>query len=245
MGSSEKLCLKWDDFQSNISTSFCQMRQDQHFSDVTLTCDGDQQVQAHKVILSASSSFFNKLLNKNKHPHPLLYMRGLTDSQLNNVLDFIYHGEVNIYEDNLEEFLNLADQLQLKGLKKAEAESKDSQQIEYQAQKSEPQTTPKQHLSESMIFEERAMVLAESTVKAKTNNADLDETINSMMERLETGGYSCNVCGKIELKFTSNMRKHIESMHVTGVAHPCGHCGKSYRSRNSLSNHISVNHKAT
>ena len=243
MGSSEKLSLKWDDFQSNISASFGQMRQDQDFSDVTLTCDGDQQVQAHKVILSASSSFFTKLLKKNKHPHPLLYLRGLTNSQLNNVLDFIYHGEVNIYEENLEEFLKLAEELQIKGLNKAEAESKDSQQIVYQAKKSEQATTPKQHLSESMIFDETTMVLAESTVKAKTNNAELDETINSMIERLETGGYSCNVCGKIEPKFTSNLKRHIESMHVTGVSHPCGHCGKSYRSRNTLSNHVSVNHK--
>ena len=245
MGSSEKLSLKWDDFQSNISNSFGQIRQDQDFSDVTLTCDGDQQVQAHKVILSASSSFFNKLLKKNKHPHPLLYMRGLTNSQLNNLLDFIYHGEVNIYEDNLEEFLDVAQQLQIKGLNKTEPESKDSKEKVYQAKKSEPRTTPNQLLSDSMIFDETALVLAESTVKAKTNNAELDETINSMMEKLETGGYSCNVCGKIEPKFKSNVRKHIESMHVTGASHPCGHCGKSYRSRNSLSNHVSVNYKTT
>ena len=116
MGSSEKLCLKWDDFQTNIGSSFGQMRKDEDFSDVTLTCDGDNRIEAHKVILAASSSFFGRLLKQNKHPHPLVYMRGMNNNQLSEVVDFIYHGEVNIYEENIEDFLTLAEELQLKGL---------------------------------------------------------------------------------------------------------------------------------
>ena len=77
MKSSEKLCLKCDDFQNSISSSLGQMRKDGDFADVTLTCDGDQKIEAHKVILAASSGFFRKVLKGNMHPHPLLYMRGM------------------------------------------------------------------------------------------------------------------------------------------------------------------------
>ena len=101
MGSSEKFCLKWNDFQTNISKSYQSLREDQDFSDVTLICDGDTRIEAHRVILAASSKFFSKVLKQHQHPHPLLYMRGITASQLSAVVDFIYYGEVNIYSKRI------------------------------------------------------------------------------------------------------------------------------------------------
>ena len=67
---SEKLCLQWNDFQDNIKSAFGNLREDNDFTDVTLACEDGQQVEAHKVILAASSPFFQKLLGRNKHPHP-------------------------------------------------------------------------------------------------------------------------------------------------------------------------------
>ena len=104
MGSSERLRLKFEDFHSNISSYFGHMRKDEHFSDVTLSCYGDQKIEAHKVIMAASSNFFDKLLKKNKHSHPVIYMRAMNSTQLSEVVDFIYHGEVNIYEKTLRTF---------------------------------------------------------------------------------------------------------------------------------------------
>ena len=54
---SEKLCLQWNDFQENIKSAFGNLREDCDFADVTLACEDDQQVEAHKVILAASSLF--------------------------------------------------------------------------------------------------------------------------------------------------------------------------------------------
>ena len=74
MTSSDKLCLQWNDFKQNISASLGDLRGDKDFTDVTLVCEDGQQVEAHKVILVASSPFFKELLRKNKHSHPLVYM---------------------------------------------------------------------------------------------------------------------------------------------------------------------------
>ena len=49
----EKLCLKWNDFQENVSSAFVSLREDNEFSDVTLVGEDGQQVEAHKVILAA------------------------------------------------------------------------------------------------------------------------------------------------------------------------------------------------
>ena len=72
----EKFCLRWNDFESNISTAFKEVREDKDFFDVTIAC-GDEQIQAHKVILSACSPFFRTVLRNNRHEHPLLYLKGV------------------------------------------------------------------------------------------------------------------------------------------------------------------------
>jgi len=115
MASNEKYCLRWNDFETNISTAFRELREQKDFFDVTLACD-DKQVQAHKVILSACSPFFRTVLRANPHQHPLLYLRGVKYSELVNVLNFMYQGEVNIAQEELTEFLSVADDLRVKGL---------------------------------------------------------------------------------------------------------------------------------
>ena len=70
---SEKLCLKWNDFQENLNSAFGSLREDNAFTDVTLACVDGKQLEAHKVILAASSPFFQNLLRKNKHAHPIVY----------------------------------------------------------------------------------------------------------------------------------------------------------------------------
>ena len=91
--SSEKFCLKWNDFESNISGAFRELRDEKDFFDVTLACD-DNQIKAHKVIISACSPFFRNVLRQNPHQHPLLYMRGVSFTDLQSVLTFMYQGEV-------------------------------------------------------------------------------------------------------------------------------------------------------
>jgi len=115
MGSSEKFCLRWNDFESNISVAFRELREEKDFFDVTLACD-DSQVQAHKVILSACSPFFRNVLRRNPHQHPLLYLKGVKYKDILSVLNFMYMGEVNVAQEELNTFLSVAEDLKVKGL---------------------------------------------------------------------------------------------------------------------------------
>ena len=112
---SEKFCLRWNDFEHNISNAFRELRDDKDFFDVTLACD-EEQIQAHKVILSACSSFFHNILRRNPHQHPLLYVKGVKLTYLESVLNFMYHGEVNVAQDDLNSFLQVAEDLSVRGL---------------------------------------------------------------------------------------------------------------------------------
>ena len=116
MHTSEKFCLRWNDFKENINNAFLSLRKDTVFTDVTLVCDDGHQVDAHKVILASSSPFFQNILTRNRHAHPLIYMRGMKLEDLLAIVDFLYYGEANIYQENLDTFLTIAEELQLKGL---------------------------------------------------------------------------------------------------------------------------------
>ena len=112
----EKLCVKWNEnLQERLDKSFGELRDCDDFTDVTLACE-DESIKAHKVILSASSPFFNKLLKSIPHPRPLIYMRGVKGEDLVAMVDFIYLGEANILQEQLERFLSLAEELELKGM---------------------------------------------------------------------------------------------------------------------------------
>jgi len=129
----EKFCLRWNDFESNISVAFRELREEKDFFDVTLACD-DSQVQAHKVILSACSPFFRSVLRRNPHQHPLLYLKGVKYKELLSVLNFMYMGEVNVAQEELNSFLSVAEDLRVKGL---------TQNNSSPAQESSPKTSSK------------------------------------------------------------------------------------------------------
>jgi len=112
---SEKFCLRWNDFERNISSAFKDIRDEKEFFDITIACE-DEQLQAHKVILSACSPFFKKVLCRNHHQHPLLYLKGVSFRDMEAVLNFMYHGEVNVAQDDLNSFLQVAEDLRVKGL---------------------------------------------------------------------------------------------------------------------------------
>jgi len=118
MGSSDNFCLRWNDFESNISTSFRELRDDSEFFDVTLCCDnGTDIVPAHKVILAACSPLFRKILSRQKNQqNPFLYLKGIHLKEMKAVLNFMYHGEVNVAQDSLNNFLAVAEELAVKGL---------------------------------------------------------------------------------------------------------------------------------
>ena len=257
---SEKLCLQWNDFKDNIIGSFGSLREDVDFTDVTLACEDGQQVGAHKVILAASSPFFQNLLKRNKHVHPLVYMRGVKFENLLAIVDFLYLGETNIYQEHLDSFLAIAEELQLKGLM---GQNKEGNSEVVEKTKTQSATVPKQvSKKEPKISNSQRLVnIAEHLPRndetdktiALTNNLsgdlqELDEKVKSFMERSKNyetegwkKGYICKVCGKEGQSI--HIQNHIEAHHLEGLAIPCNFCEKTARSRKELSAHKHRLHK--
>merc|ERR1712204_70170 len=100
-------------------------------------------------ILAASSPFFHNMLRRNKHPHPLIYMMGVKSEDLVAIVDFLYYGEANVYQESIDAFLALAEELNLKGLTR---NGKNQEQEEENIDKPEPtkiSSIPKSSLSKT------------------------------------------------------------------------------------------------
>ena len=93
MVTSERYELSWKEFDQCTSQSFRNHYNKDTFSDVTLACDDDKQIKSHKMILSACSPFFQKILLNNPHQHPLIYLKGVKFESLKLLLRFMYLGK--------------------------------------------------------------------------------------------------------------------------------------------------------
>ena len=203
---SEKFCLKWNDFQQNIVGNYQALRNNADFSDVTLVCEDNQYIEAHRIILTASSLFFRSVLKKKQNFHPMIYMIGLKASDLTAIVDFIYNGEANIHQEDLDGFLALADELQLKGLSGAQ---KDEEVLKENVL--EPKISKTERHSQDLFETDssignktylgNALVPAareRSVVSVNPEIENLGDKIDSMIEEVNDGinNRRCNICGK-------------------------------------------------
>jgi len=128
--STEQFCLRWNDFHKTITSTFSDLRDDDEFLDVTLVCDGDI-VRAHKLVLSACSPLFRIMLKKNSHPQPMIFLRGIRFPDMVAILNFMYHGEVNVNQEDLQNFLAAAEELRIKGLSEASSTDAKLEKLEH------------------------------------------------------------------------------------------------------------------
>lgn len=113
---SDQFCLKWNNYQASLTNAFKSLLENEDFVDMTLSAGG-KTLRAHKVVLSACSSYFKNLLKGISHwQHPVLVLRDVPFIDLYTILEFIYMGEVNISQSDLQSFLKTAELLQIKGL---------------------------------------------------------------------------------------------------------------------------------
>ena len=244
---SEKFCLKWNDFQTNVTNSFKQLRKSDDFYDVTLVSDDKQQVSAHKIVLASSSEYFKDVLKNNKHSHPLLCLNGVNSQELNFVLDYMYNGEVQIYQEHLDGFLEIAQRFQVEGLMQKEGGQSEvdsklknepfSERTEvYQDEKSSDLQLVNKVYDNARNSNPREKII--SLHSSDFNSIEeVDQQIETMIERQLDGNYRCQPCGRISNK-RSNAKEHAET-HIDGMSFPCQYCDKSFRSRPSHRDHVS------
>ena len=264
---SENLCVKWQDFQYNTAITFRSLRDNPDFADVTLVSEDNKKIKAHRVILASSSPIIKSMFDEINHSHPLVYMRGIKFKELSYIVDFIYHGETNIGQDDLQGFMGLAQEFKVKGLEtnnlpeelqpintfktprpnkkpKSKYEKDQGQDSVDPLEFKMPVKVEYEKPTDIGVFENKTFPNDDTIIiQTDTEISELKKKINAMIEPSQ-GCPTCKVCGHTTAKKKKvYLVSHIESKHMN-VGFPCVQClnSKMYNSRRNLSQHIAYKH---
>ena len=242
----EGLRLKWEDFQKNLQESFRELRSDFDFTDVTLVCE-DQIIKAHKIVLSACSPFLKGMLKAHAHPQPLIYMRGVKARDLIALMDFIYVGEASMMKEQLESFLGLAEELEVKGLSgRLGEEAPRMRNSDFKQKQSLIQSEQIKNVKEEMKMkggntsnvksehEIKMLPIQPKSIHTAYIDADTMAKIDSNIDR-QSDGFHCIHCEYTSMR-RNHMRDHVET-HIEGLEYPCDGCEKVFRSSRDLGKH--------
>ena len=170
---------------------------------------------------------------------------------------FSWLWEAYVNQEDLDTFLAIAEELQLKGLQGSTDQnvinetkedvlpyqSKETSWTNQSSTESGPAST-----NTSSKSDKNALV-SQTTQLMYGDLQELDQTVNSMMETsqnmIEAGNRKTTAkifkaCGKEG--HPTNIKRHIELYHLEGVSIPCNNCEKTFRSRNTLQKHVSTLH---
>ena len=253
---SEKYCLKWNDFHHNVSNSFHTLRREDYLHDVTLVTDDHKQIAAHKLILSATSEYFHSLFRKNINPNMMICLDGIKMQDLTNCLDYMYDGEVQLYQDDLDRFLSVAQKFEIKGLQNNETfsendhlnfnDQKCTTKYEDTQEEYKPPTVIKQKnivpIKKGEMFPHRVLQRRNNLIDlSSVDDYDRVSETSKYIEKLEDGNLKCTACGKISNDKRKgdrlvHMRSHIET-HFEGLSYPCQTCNRICKSKEALRKH--------
>lgn len=108
---------------------------------VTLSAEG-KFLSVHKIILAASSKYFEEMFDVTTE-RQLIVLSGVKFEDLENIVEYMYKGQVNVSSENLEIFKSTAGLLQIKGFTKGSSRihSNIEPEISRYGSKETPQTS--------------------------------------------------------------------------------------------------------
>lgn len=224
---SEHYCLRWNNHQSNLLGVFSQLLRDESLVDVTLACSEGTTIRAHKVVLSACSSYFQTLFVDHPSRHPIVILKDVRFSELKTLVEFMYKGEVNVEYCQLQALLKTAESLKVKGLAEMTnlATSKDEQTAkEQELDKNSEQTEATELVTKR---------LEDSSDVTPTQTCDSPEEPLSLQKKKDGEG--------VERERERERRESVETMQPDS---PDSELGSSVQT-NCGANDLSMNNNST
>merc|ERR1712129_2381 len=225
--------LAWNEFNSCTSKTFRDLYTDKEFTDVTLATEDGQQLKAHKVILSSCSTFFKRILLNNPHQHPLLFLKGVKYSHLKSVLQFIYLGQAEVEQEDLQHFMDSAKELEIQGLVEIPSSTE-----------TKTETPCKEVFSRNAIVTEdygHSETIEDVNYFDQTENQS-EEFRKYEISEIKVNGeaFQCSQCN-YQTRKRDHLRRHLDSIHE-GKKYPCDQCNYKASQDTNLKRHKRTAH---
>ena len=236
------------------------MMQSKELTDVTLVSDDKIHFQTHKVVLSACSKVFKGIMESFSQHNSVIYLRGVLHDDLESILEFMYLGKVSLSEDKLNNFLEVAKSLEIKGISNCVSltDTVTSEELLDVSIKPEVSSSQKDDIiqdgtSIKMLepFDEKvqsdAKVSKEVTkpIYDKIDEPQKKETdskpLTTSYEPHPDGMWYCDVCNN---KYTRKvgLERHFQSTHE-GMKYACNKCDFQARDKRYLTIHFQSVHE--
>ena len=179
-----------------------------------------------------------------KHQSHFIHLKGINRAELQHIMDFLYNGVAYISQEELNNFLETAQELQVKGLQINQKNTSEQNQLVSTNEETETLGNQSVNMDESIMDPLETVNQSDSSDIKEENyvlssDLDLDLQIDQMIEKNE-GQWQCRVCSK-RTKLMANMKHHAETQ-IKGVTHTCHICNKTLSKRESLRKHVSDIH---
>ena len=249
----EKYNLRWQTYTDHLKIMMKELMMNEDFSDVTIVTEDKKQVKANINILSVCSPLLKDIFKKENNSNSIIYLRGIQYPEIESIIQFIYLGEVNIYEDRMDEFLAVGKLLEIKELSNAVIETSNKPKEELRTndpltltEKVEEKYVLSDQISIKQAAQERIGTVVNSNGKYKCEQCEntyaSQGSLNKHKQTIHEGiKYDCYECEK---RFTTQgiLNKHILSVHE-GVKYACDQCDSKASTEWNLSQHILDKHK--
>ena len=120
MMANQLIAYVWEEHHDKTKESWRQLFESNKFTDVTLVCGDQKTIEAHRLILSACSPVFAKILDQNTSAHPWIYLRGIDYEELKSIIEFIYLGASSLESSKVNEFFEIAADLEVSSITKSQ-----------------------------------------------------------------------------------------------------------------------------
>ncbi|XP_017778850.1 PREDICTED: modifier of mdg4-like isoform X5 [Nicrophorus vespilloides] len=182
---SQQFSLCWDNFHVNMSSGMHSLLEKEDLVDVTLAIEG-QYLKAHKMVLSVCSPYFRKLFSTNPCKHPIFFMKDVTYEVMNDLLTFMYQGEVQVNQENLATFIKTAEALQIKGLTGENREVDDALKEVNSLKRPPPfPDEPRNRLNRSKPISAKKIKTTQETQDLQRDESYIEQTSDSMQLKVE------------------------------------------------------------
>ena len=228
--------LQWQDYTDHLREMLHSMLKSTEFTDVTLVCNDDQEIQAHKVVLTASSPVFKRMLRNKNHPNPIIYLKDVNFQDMDSILQFIYLGQTTFNQNRINEFLQVAKSLEIKELSKNLEIPKEER----------PRQVPRNRTTKpaSKTMKDLPMSPLPLKVELEEESTPLMPTLPRRSTTKAPTEYKCDSCAYVSLD-TDDLKEHIKSAHNRILIFQCRKCDFKAEDKLELKRHIVETHDST
>ena len=246
--------LKWCNYFDCLQEMLQDIRGSNKFTDVTLVCDDNRQIEAHKIVLCASSPVFKDIINNHTEGHPVIYLQDILFQELEAILEFIYLGIATFEKGRIAEFVNAARNLEIKELSNT---CNTMVFGEVDISKNESKLPPTEILFDTIktikeeatisnkdsLCESNSFVVPDQTETTVTEESDKVINCSQIKPNKKVrhkDKFLCNEC-HYQTPRSANLKIHMKSIHE-GVRYSCGQCDYRAKRPEHLVTHTKTKH---